>query len=430
MRTVISSLVAFTLVVGCQAGGERTSGPVVRLAPGDNLRLALDTLTGPATVVLEPGDYHVMPVEMTDPDCGNCGDASEPVPVTRGLRLHGSDVHLVGTSAREVVIHTRSGYGVLFDGCDACSLSRLTITDGSRDPDDRATDAGVVIREGRVTLTDCIIRDNLGDSATVHRVIVGVGGIAVREGGHATVRRCRIERNSWDGITAYRGAHLVAVDNVVDGVDRVTGAVHGGGRGVGIALTRGAEGHVEGNLVTRYWKGIGVLGGARAEVRENVVEDMAAWGVSLSGPDEAVLRSTVIHNAVFETGACGIAIGSGTPPGRHRADEVSASERPPSSDTAAGSVRENLLVRTGQDERYDLGDAYCHQRPVALHHVPEGFAVEGNLIYDVRQPGDLPRAAVLARDELLVAAGGVLERIGSRPHLAESLFYRAFGSAP
>jgi hypothetical protein len=430
MRSVTGSLVAFTLVVGCHAGEERASGPVVQVGPGDNLRLALDTLLGPVTVALEPGDYHVRPVAITDPGCGNCDDGSEQVPATRGLRLRGRDVHLVGTSARDVVIHTGSGYGVLFDGCEACGLSRVTITDGSRDADRRATDAGVVVRDSQVTLTDCIIRDNLGDSATVQGVIVGVGGVAVREGGHATVRGCRIERNSWDGITAYRGGRLVATDNVVDGVDRATGTAHGGGRGVGIALTRGAEGVVEGNLVTRYWKGIGILGGARAHVRENIVEDVATWGITLSGPRDAVLASTITRNVVFETGACGVAVESDTGDTGQR-----TAGRPPagstsSTDRAGGSVRENLLVRTGQDHRYDEGEPYCPQRPIALHGVPRDFTVEGNMIHGVRQPGSRPRAEVLSRAAFLDAAREVLERIGSRAPLVESRFYGAFGSVP
>lgn len=429
MRKVTGSLVAFTLVVGCHVGGERTAGPTVRIAPGDNLRLALDTLRGPVTVALAPGDYHLRPVGFTDPTCGDCEEASAQVPATRGLRISGREVHIVGTSAREVVIHTWSGYGVLFDGCEACTLEGVTVTDGARDSDDRATDAGVVIRQSRVTLTDCIIRDNLGDSTTVHEGIAGIGGVAVREGGYATVRRCRIERNSWHGVAAYRGARLEAIDNVVDGVDRVADGEPGGGRGAGVAMTRGAEGHVEGNLVTRYRQGIGVFGGARADVLENVIEDVATWGIAVRHEGPGSAGSHVTHNVVFETGACGVSIYTQAPRSPsavgHPSESDSAAPLP-----AAGSLRANILVRTGQDERYDGGVPYCQQRPIALHGVSGGFSVDSNLVHDVRQPGDAPRAAVLTRSEFQQAATEVLRRIGSRPHLADSRFYRAFGSVP
>jgi hypothetical protein len=429
MRWFTGSLVACTLVVGCHAGRERAVGPTVHIGPGDDLGLALDTLRGPVTVALEPGDYHLRPVGFTDPSCGSCEDPSVGVPATRGLRISGRSVHVVGTSALHVVIHTGSGYGVLFDGCEDCALSGVTVTGGRRDPDGRATDAGVVVRQSQVTLTDCVIRDNLGDPGTAPGPISGIGGVAVREGGSATVRRCRIEKNSWDGIAAYRGAGLVAIDNVVDGVDRGTAGTHRAGRGAGIVLRLGAEGHVEGNLVARYRKGIGVFGDARADILENVVEDVSTWGIAVSVAGSGVPGSNVVHNVVFATGACGVSIASGSSSrpettGPPRGGDSTAPDR------KGGGLRGNLLVRTGQEERYDGGEPYCQQRPVALDGAPQGFTIEGNLVHDVRQPGELPKATVLTREAFQHAATEVLDRIGSRPHLANSLFYRAFGSVP
>ncbi len=286
-RTALSRVLALLLGASACGGVAAPSAhpPVVAVAPGDDLQALLDTLRGPATVQLAPGDYHLEPVAFTDSTCGNCQDPNEDVPATRGLLVRGDSIALAGGTAGHVVLHTHAGYGVLFDGCADCALERVTVTDGARDADGRATDAGVVIRGGRVTLSDCVVRDNLGDSATVHTVVVGIMGIAVREGGDATVRRCRIERNSWDGIAGYRGAHVLAEDNVVDGVDAARGAQMGGGRGVGIGLTWDAEGVLRGNLVTRYWKGIGVFVDAKASITGNVVEDVLTWGLAYWGPD-------------------------------------------------------------------------------------------------------------------------------------------------
>jgi len=419
------------LLAGCGFVGFGDDGPPVLIVePGDDLQAILDTIRGPLDIELSPGDYHLEPIDFTDPDCGNCQDGTEDVPATRGLRVQGTEIRLRGPSAAETVIHTHAGYGILFDGCENCSLSDITVTDGIRDPDGRATDAAVVVRGGTVTLSDCIIRDNLGDSAVVHSVVVGVAGVAVREDAMVTVERCRIERNSWDGIAAYRGARLLAWDNVVDGVDKASGASMGGGRGVGIGLTWDAKALIEGNLVTRYWKGIGVFVDAQAEVTGNVVEDILTWGIAYWGPDEGSPVAWIHDNVVFETGACGASVDrsvpyqspEGRPPGAHALDMLEV--------RGPGELSHNIFVRTGQNERYDSGEPYCFQRPIARHAVPEGFLIADNIVHDVRQPGDLARDSVVDADALRAAGQDLLDLIAQRPHLAASRFYGAFGPGP
>jgi hypothetical protein len=326
------------------------------------------------------------------------------------------------------------------------------VTDGVRDPDGRATDAGVVVREGTVTLTDCTIRDNLGDSAVVHSVVVGVAGVAVRENADVTVERCRIEGNSWDGIAAYRGASLKAFDNVVDGVDKASGAAMGGGRGVGIGMTWDARGFIEGNHVTRYWKGIGVFVDAHAEITGNVVEDVLTWGIAYWGPDGGRPVAWIHDNVVFETGACGVSIDRAAPyerqprpqrPGppedgarRDGTSPVPEGQEGPPQDSrrlggldrgGPGALQGNILVRTGQDERYDSGEPYCFQRPIARHNVPDDFVIEGNLVHDVRQPGELPREPALDAEGLRTQGRDLLRFISFRGVLAASRFNGAYG---
>jgi len=417
-----SPLAALLLFAAC--AGE-PGVPTISVVPGDDLRSLLDTLRGPAEVRLASGDYHLEAVPFTDTTCGNCQDPSEDVTATRGLLLSGSGVTLSGTAAPEVVLHTHAGYGVLFDGCDGCTLERVTVTDGTRDPDGRATDAGVVIRNGRVTVSDCIVRDNLGDSATVHTVVSGIMGIVVRENGDATIRGCRIERNSWDGITGYRDARVVAEDNVVDGVDAARGAQMGGGRGVGIGLTWNAQGDIRGNLVTRYWKGIGVFVDARAAISGNVVEDVLTWGIAYWGPDGGRPVARITDNAIFDTGACGVVVDRAAPwvpdADAHAAIHAIPADGP-------GALVGNALVRTGQDERYDAGEPYCHQRPIALHAVPEGFTIEDNLIWSVRQPGPWPQEDTLGEADFRRAVAPLARRLAASPALRDARFVGAFGS--
>lgn len=378
---------------------------------GTGLQALLDTLSGPARLRLAPGHYVLSPVDYTDPACGNCQDATETVPATRGLRLAGDSITLEGDpdDPDAVVLETRSGYGVLFDDCRNCGLRGITVTGGIRDPDGRATDAGVVVRGGPVLVEDCVIRDNLGDSAIVHgSTISGVMGVTVRERGDLTLRRCRILRNSWDGVSLYRMARATITDNLIDGVDAASGARHGGGRGVGIGVTWDGEAAISGNRVTHYWKGIGAFVDAHVVVRENVVEDILTWGMAYWGPDGGRPRGTFTDNAIFGTGACGVIVDRAVPA---------------AAGTDPGELTGNVLVRTNQDERYDSGEPYCTQRPIARHAVPEGFEIRDNLIFEARQPGDAPMEPEVAnRAALLQAAGRLVTRLETHPVLRESAF--------
>lgn len=459
-----SPLLLLALAVFATGCGQESEVPTIRVAPQagleeglpreepptaaelgtppGRLQSILDTLRGPARVVLEPGHHVLRPVDYTDPTCGNCEDPAVEVPATRGLRVSGSEIEIVGTSADSVVLHTRSGYGVLFEGCRRCGLRGVTITDGIRDPDGRATDAGVVVRDSRVTVERCRIRDNVGDSSTVAETVVGIAGVAGREGAELTLMDCRITGNSWDGVALYRGAVATVVDNVIDGVDAASGGEVGGGRGVGIGLTWDAAARLEGNLVRRYWKGIGVFLDARALVRENIVEDVLTWGLAYwdAGRGRPVAR--FVRNAVYRTGACGAMLARSTAAdssetGAGRRSSGGSGEVGPGSrlGQGPGSFEENAIVSAGQNEAYDDGTPYCTQRPLAREAVPEGFLVEGNLFHDNRQPGAAPRVQDLSRDEFTARAGPLLERLGRRPPLKTSRFLGAFtgsgsGTAP
>lgn len=92
-----------------------------------------------------------------------------------------------------------------------------------------------------------------------------------------------------------------------------------------------------------------------------------------------------------------------------------------------GALRGNIFVRTGQNERYDSGEPYCFQRPIARHNVPEGFSIEGNIVHDVRQPGDLAREPTVGAAELGDLAPDLFMVISLRPGLAATRFWGAYG---
>jgi hypothetical protein len=383
-----------------------------RLAPGvpGTLQRAIARMGGTGTLDIGPGHYVLEPSAYTDPSCGNCEDPAESVPATLGVRISGSGLVLRGAHRDSVIIETRAGYGLLFEDCEHCVLSGVTITGGIRDDDGRATSAGIVVRRSSLVIEDCHIRDNVGDSATVARTVVGIAGIAGREGADIEVRNCALTRNSWDGIALYRGARARISDNVIDGVDRASGARIGGGRGVGIGMTWDAQATVERNLVTRYWKGIGAFVHADADIRENIVEDILTWGIALWGPADATPGARIERNVVYRTGACGVYIA-----------------RPPGGG-APGTLLDNVIVRTGLDERYDGGTPYCWQRPVARHDVPADFIERGTLLWDNRQPHDAgsapPPLPELTREALLDRSAPLMQTLRQHAALRGALLFR------
>lgn len=376
-----------------------------RGAPGST-----DSLTS-VTLLLAPGDYHLEPHAEIEPTCGNCTDPATPVPMTFGLRIGGRGIAIEGSDEGPAVIHTHAGYGLLFQDCTGCWLRAVIVTDGARDTSAMATDAAVVVQRSSVTIEDCLLRDNIGDPATLEHTIVGIIGIAGREGSRLRIHRNRVIRHSWDGIALYRDARAEITGNVIDGVDLALGRRAGGGRGVGIGLTGSAQATVRGNLVRRYWKGIGVFVDARATVEQNIVEQVATWGLSLWDAGQGRPQGFFRGNAVDSTGACGAMI-------------ARSSTGPPE----AGYLRENLFLRTGQNPKYDSGEPYCFQVAVAQYAAGDRFALEGNLFLDNREAGGRAGSGDLERAAFLGHAQPLLARLSSWPSLQESGLLARLGS--
>lgn len=422
---------------------------------GDLLRRVTDAVHLGAEIYLQPGTYVLEPVAFTDSSCGNCEDPDTSVPATYGLRISGERVRLAGDHPDSVTIVTNAGYGVLFEDCVGCELSGVTITGGARDPDARATNAAVVVKQSDVQLRDCVLRDNIGDSTVVRESVVGIAGIVGREGAYVDVEDCRILGNSWDGIALYRGARGRIHDNIIDGGDRAAGRTVGGGRGVGIGLTWDARADVVGNLVTRYWKGIGIFVDAQATVRENVVEDVLAWGIAFWSAGRGAPVARIEYNAIHGTGACGamIAAQPPEPPARRERLDSAAAEAaagaaggddadaiPPAGAQplgsplapARGTFIGNALVNAAQNERYDSGEPYCSQRPLALEQVPPGFIVAGNLVHASRDPAadDAADLQPVDRPLFLEAVQPLIQRLRYWDATRASAFVREFGAPP
>jgi len=364
------------------------------------------------TVRFDPGDYMLTPKPYLEETCGNCEAESTRVEATYGLRVTGRGLFLIGPDSTqgEAVIHTNAGYGVLIEDCRNCNLEGLTITGGVRDTSGLATDAGIVVKRSSANIVNCTVRDNIGDPAVVSRTVVGIIGIAGREGSLMSLRGNRIVRNSWDGVALYHHSQAVVEGNWIDGVDLARGQDIGGGRGVGIGMTWDAFATARGNVVRHYWKGIGVFVDAQATVEENIVEHVATWGMTLWDAGVGRPSGAFRRNVIYDTGACGVSI-------------VRESTEPP----PPGQFVQNVLVKTGEDPRYDSGEPYCYQTAIAEHAVPPEFSISANLLYDTRQGGGGPGPQDLKLVDFNTRMTPLWTSLENWPRARETDFWKSFG---
>jgi parallel beta-helix repeat protein len=371
VRNVLTTLPVAALLLFATASGQDRRGdlPLVHVSSGAELaRVAAAPLSN-VRIVLDD-DIDLVAVEAVDPTCGNCEDPATTVPITVGTMISGRNVWLDGRG-RE--IRTHAGYGIYFVDCDGCGIENAIVTGGERDTAQAATDAAIVVRDGAVTVRNCEIAENIGDSSVVTKTVVGIMGICGREGADLTIENNEIVRNSWDGIALYRDAHAAIRNNYIDGVDRAHGGEVGGGRGVAVGVTWNGTALIERNWIRRYWKGMGVFLDADVIARGNIVEEMLTWGIAIWDADRGRPRAVLERNVVYDCGACGISVTRSAP--------YEPGEEP-------GRLTRNLVVHTGQNPKYDAPDYYCYQCALALHAVPEGFSIRGNTFYDNRTAAD------------------------------------------
>jgi hypothetical protein len=345
------------------------------------------------SIELAPGEYHLEPGAAVDSTCGNCENPDEMVPVTVGLTVSGRSVWILGPERGEAKIYTHAGYGIYFKDCSDCGIAGVTVTGGERDTAAAASDAAIVAKNSTVSVFHNRIADNIGDSTLVASNVVGIMGICGRENSFMWIRDNDIIRNSWDGIALYRDAEAEIELNLIDGVDKAKGREAGGGRGVAVGITWNARAKVKGNVVKRYWKGIGVFVDAHAVVQQNIIEEMLTWGIAWWDAGKGKPWIYIESNVVYDCGACGVSL---------------TREEPFADDESPGGMTGNVIVKTGQNPKYDADDYYCFQCALALHAVPEHFAITDNLFYDNRRgspdlfDADVTEAQFMeAKDELL-----------------------------
>ena len=266
--------------------------------PYRDLQTAIDEAGDGDTLLISPGQYVSQRFSFREKLCGNCQEHITDVQASRGFLIENKGLTIIGSGRDSTVLVTNAGYGVLFLRSYDSEISNLKITGGARDLDGAATDAAVVVKWGRVTISQCLIADNTDRPDSV---VVGIGGVMGREGTELFIVENIIMNNTWDGVALYRGATAYIADNEING-----------GRGAGIGITWDAAAVVVRNRISNYWKGIGSFGDTRVVCSNNVVFDNLGWGIIATGT--SYMDAT--NNVVYHNGNCGMAIWSDECTGR------------------------------------------------------------------------------------------------------------------
>jgi hypothetical protein len=259
-----------------------------------DLQAAIDSAGPGDTLILAAGVYEADATVYVEQVCGNCEEPLTEAHATAGFYVKDKTLYIIGRDQEATVLVTNAGYGVLFEHSDGSYIGNLTITGGVRDPDGNATDAGIVVKHGRVTIEGCRIIDN---AHRIDTVVVGIGGIMGREGASLLIQNNLIQNNGWDGVALYRGANAVITDNIIKQ-----------GRGAGIGITWDASALIYRNRVSGYWKGIGAFGTSIVDVRNNAVHANLGWGIVVTG----YAYMGVQNNVIYHNGNCGFAAWSTT----------------------------------------------------------------------------------------------------------------------
>lgn len=255
-----------------------------------DLQAAIDAAKPGDTLRLAAGTYTATPVTFLDTLCGNCQEHKTKHQASYGFHVKDKPLWIVGAGMDKTTLVTKAGYGVFFDNCPDAGIMNLAITGGNRDTSGLATDAGVVVRDSRATVQNCLIRDN---TQYPESLIVGIGGVMGREGAELYIIGNRIINNTWDGVALYRGATAVIADNVIQQ-----------GRGVGVGITWDATATVVRNQISQFWKGIGSFGATRVICRNNIVFHCLGWGIIATGTS----YMDCANNIIFRNGNCGFGL--------------------------------------------------------------------------------------------------------------------------
>jgi hypothetical protein len=258
------------------------------------LQETIDKSRNGDVILIKPGRYEATPKPYVEKICGNCENPITDVKATVGFHVKEKTLVIIGQDKDSTILITNSGYGVLLENSYGSLITNLTVTGGVRDHDWKATDAGVVGKNCRVTVENIRIINNTNQ---VDTVTVGISGVMGREGAELYIIGNEIANNTWDGIALYRGASAVITDNIIE---------NGGGAGIGITWDASAQVYKNNAVYNNSGWGIIATGNAFMEVLNNLIYHncncgFAAWEVTAKG---LLKNNIIVQNGWKEEWVC------------------------------------------------------------------------------------------------------------------------------
>jgi len=86
----------------------------------------------------------------------------------------------------------------------------------------------------------------------------------------------------------------------------------------------------------------------------------------------------------------------------------------------------NIVVKSGQNERYDSPDYYCYQTFLAMHEVPQNFEIRDNLFYDNRRATDDLPDYDISQEQFYKKLMKKKSILFPNPFFIQSEFYKTF----
>ena len=151
---------------------------------------------------------------------------------------------------------------------------------------------------------------------------------------------------------------------------------------------------------------------ADATVEENVVQDVAAWGICLWDAGKGKPSARILRNVVSDAGAFGIGITRDATSGE------------------PGACSDNVVRRTGQNPKYDDPGYYGPQRPIALMGPVPGFNLGANLLFENRRADYVKGDSDLAASEFFAKAIPLARALQKHPALGDARALREVIAGP
>ncbi len=248
--------------------------PLTVVGPEDPeaLQDVLSDLRGPRRIQLQPGTYH-LDARAVDKVIG-AGDEA-----TASLLVTGSGITIFGISPDSVTFVTKGTTGVLFHDCRACVLRGVTI----RPAASVTSHTTIHALRSQVTLQQCHIGAPFEEPLPSQWPVTSKGpvGVLASDASEIALRSCNFGPSFFTAVAVVGDAEVEMRGGEIRGPWSPSSRV---GTGPAVTVQDAAKLSFEENLIHGFTTGIRATDDVEVQIRENVIEEIAASGLSLWSP--------------------------------------------------------------------------------------------------------------------------------------------------